>query len=597
MIKKQQSGFSLVEALVSIFLISIVFLGIFGGFQLSVKISSQTKAKMQGVYLANQKIEELRNIPYSDISTSQEVVNVNDIDYTIQAIVESFDDCADGTIEGLDCDNQAVGADLAPDDYKKVKVIVSWEDFSPGEMVLSSYIASKSLETGEGKGAVRISLVDSSGQPIEILTGDQLSPCPSSTINIINDNYSFNQCYGTDFSSLGSRLLILDESVEADDYKIVITKDGYSREETFQSGDIYNGEIISVPERKNPTINEGELYPITFIIDQDSDLDITTMLTWGGDVFSDTFINSDDIEIMSNISIEEGSIILSEVNPTTYYSSGYLKSEEIIPGAITEWHELRFNDFEDADTDVIYQIYSGTSTIPEIDLPGNSFGFDSSPVDLSGLNIVEYPTLAIYASMNTSDTSKTPILYDWQISWKNGSATPLSYVNFNVRGDKIVGINASEQSIYKYSDNLTTSASGDLSFTDLNTDTYYFSDFSRYGGGLDLNTELSPMPFALLSGVSTSTILYLEADNSLLVRVYDMELSDPLFGATLRLTNSGLGYDQTLSTDISGEAIFIPLQISANYNLNIQMSDYYSQDVPVSITGDNLEVISLERYE
>jgi len=573
---------------VSIFLVSIIFLGIFGGFQLSIKVSTRTKIEIQAVYLANQKIEELRNLPYSEIETSSEIVTVNGANYTIQTLVESFDDCADGTIEGLDCDNQATNIDSAPDDYKKIKVIVSYED---RQTILSSYIASKSLETGENKGAIRINLSNSSGQPINITTGDQLAPCPNETINIINSNYFFDQCYGTD---TGSRLLILDESIEADDYKIIITKDGYSREETFQSGDMYNGIEVIVPDKKNPTINEGELYPITFIIDETSDLNITTALTWNGDSFFDTFLDTNNILLSNNIEINDGDVALEEISPILYYTSGYLESIEIIPPAITEWHHLVFSDTEDIDTDISYQIYSETGIIPDVDLPGNNVGFDSSPVDLSGLNIITYPKLKVRANLSTADNSKTPILHEYQLSWKNGVATPLSYVNFNVRGNRSVGTDSLEQPIYKYSDNLTTNAYGVLNFTNLDTDNYYFSNFSRYGSSLDL---VSSLPITLLAGETIETTLYLSADNSLLARVYDSETLLPLFGAQLRLTNSGLGYDQALSTNDLGEAVFIPLQVSSLYNLNIQLPDYYEQDVPISITGDNLQSFYLERYE
>lgn len=589
---KHNAGFSLVEALVSIFLISIVFLGIFGGFQLSVKISSHTKAKMQGVYLANQTLEEIRNIPYANIATNQTTNTINGIEYTLQTLVESFDDCADGTIEGLDCDNQPVIIDTAPDDYKKVKVIVTWVDNFGGELVISSYVSSSKMETGEDKGAIRINLVNSSGQPVAISSGDQLAPCSSDSINIINDNYFYNQCFGADD---GSRLLIVDESISPDDYKLTINKEGYSKEETFASGDIYGGVEISVPDRKNPTINEGELYPITFITDETSDLSIVTALPWNGDDFFDTFLNSSNILTINNLTVSDGAVGLSEISPIFYNSLGYLESVEIIPGVMTEWYELRFNDQEDIDTGINYQVYSEAGIIPDVDLPGNSSGFDSSPIDISSLNIVTYPKIKIRGNFSTSDTSKTPLLYDWQALWKNGSAIALSGVNFDVRGSTTVGIDSAEDPIYKYSDNLTTNGSGILNFTDLDTDNYYFSGFSRYGNPLDLDIGLSPMPLTLLAGESANTTLYIEAENSLLAKVYDSETLLPLFGSELNLTKTG--YDETLTTNELGEAVFVPLDTGSGYNLNIQLPDYYEQDIAVTISGDNLQNIYLERYE
>jgi len=79
---------------------------------------------MQGVYLANQVLEEIRNMSYSDIITNQTTTTINGVEYTLQTLVELFDDCADGTIEGVDCDNQVVAIDTAPDDYKKLKLLL-----------------------------------------------------------------------------------------------------------------------------------------------------------------------------------------------------------------------------------------------------------------------------------------------------------------------------------------------------------------------------------------------------------------------------------------------------------------------------------------
>ena len=64
---KKTRGFTLVEALIAVFLTLIVFLGVFGGFQLAVKVTSQTRIRIQAVFAASQRIEEIRGLKFEDI--------------------------------------------------------------------------------------------------------------------------------------------------------------------------------------------------------------------------------------------------------------------------------------------------------------------------------------------------------------------------------------------------------------------------------------------------------------------------------------------------------------------------------------------------
>jgi len=599
--RKKQKAFTLIEVLVATFLISIVFIGIFGGFQLAIKVVAQSRAKMGAVYLASQRIEELRNLSYSDIQTGENNIVLNGISYNIQTLIEDFDDCADGTIDGFDCSGTVVLSDTAPNDYKRAKVRVFWTDFFGGETILSTNITSRGLETGEGKGALRISLSNSLGEPVEIQTGDQLSPCPNDTINIINEDFDIERCYGTDLQNPGVRLLILDASESPDDYKIIVQKEGYGIHQTFQAGEAYEGSIIITPSKKNPTIREGELYPTTFIIDKTSDLTLTTALSWGGDSFFDTFLNRDKIFEINNLLIADGEIILDESSPVTYFVSGELVSDSVLPAQITEWHKLEWSDFEELQTDINYQIFYSTSTdwhlVPNSDLPGNGNGFDSSPIDLSGLDISEFFKLKIKANFSTSDFKKTPILYDWQLSWKDSEATPISSVSFDMRGDKIVGKDAAEELIYKYNTSHFSNLSGEKELLEMERDNYYFSNFNKNGQSLNLNQGLASIPYNLSSGTTTALVLYLESDNSLLLKVEDASSTEPIFGAIISLSNSSLGYEEIQSTNAQGETLFIPLGSSPNYNLSIEANDYYDKSYSISVLGENYENIGLERYE
>jgi len=587
---KKQQGFTLMEVLIAVFLTSIVFMGIFGGFQLATRVVSQTKIKLQAFYVASQTIETVRGLRYQDIETIQEVITLNNISYTVQTIVETYDDCFDGTIEGFDCDGIAVDVDLAPDDYKRVKVYVTWSELWGGEINLSTIAASRSMETGEGKGALKLTISTSLGVPIEISSPDQIAPCLSTHINIINSEYATDQCYGTSVATPGIRILILDESLVADDYKVIVEREGYSRTETFQAGDTYDSQIIATPLRKNPTIIEGELYPLTLPIDELADLNVYTLSPGAGDRFFDSFFNDSKIAEIDDLERVDNSIRLTSWD-------GYLISTEIDPGSINQWDELSFSDFTELETSINYQLYYATSVnwflIPNIDLPGNSSGFDEF-VDLSSLSVIDYPKLKIRGNLATTDLLKTPILYDYQVSYKTGNDILMSDVDFTIRGEEIVGTTGSEENIYKYQEDHITDANGHKALLNIDPDSYWFSSFSRYGQSLTL---LTAMPLIITPGISTSTNLYLETGNYLLVRIKDAETDEVILGATVELTNSTLGYDDTQISNKDGDALFLFLSGSANYHLEILAEDYQDQDYNLEIWSSTNEFVNLERYE
>lgn len=124
-------------------------------------------------------------------------------------------------------------------------------------------------------------------------------------------------------------------------------------------------------------------------------------------------------------------------NNTTAYNIGYWAIEggnevgdsgsitspsidyDLVSGA-SSWDDLSWTD-DETNGDIKYQLqyWDGDSweLIPDGSLSGNSSGFDTSPVDLSGLNTTTYNQLKIKATLTNS--GGTPILQDWSIGWKS----------------------------------------------------------------------------------------------------------------------------------------------------------------------------------
>ena len=99
------------------------------------------------------------------------------------------------------------------------------------------------------------------------------------------------------------------------------------------------------------------------------------------------------------------------------------------------WDQVSWNDTETTGS-ILYQVeyYTGAAwaLVPDADLAGNSAGFGTSPIDISGLLPGTYSQLRLKATFTYADGG-TPILNDWTISWKrrptsSGSAgDPLIY--------------------------------------------------------------------------------------------------------------------------------------------------------------------------
>lgn len=176
-----------------------------------------------------------------------------------------------------------------------------------------------------------------------------------------------------------------------------------------------------------------------------------------------------------------------------------------------------------------------------------------------------------------------------------GESFEVGNVTFNLRGEKIIGYDAQEKAVYKYSENHTTDSQGHVDILNLEWDNYTFSIVSPPDLNL-LETNPGPQPISLNPNSNLGVNLILSSENALLVKVQDSETSSPIFSAQVRLYNLVLGYDVTQYTDEDGQTYFIPLQ-AADYDLQISAAGYQSRSIQVSVSGNNTITIQLNPIE
>jgi len=569
-----QKGLTLIETMVGIFLTLVVFLGIFGAYQLGLKVIIQSRNKIVATQLANGEIEKIRNLPYGSVgivggfpsgSLSQfSASRQNNVDYQVERRVDYVVDALDGIVSP---------ADDCPNDYKKVEIKVSWSGRFSGQVALITDMAPASLaeECSETGGILQVSVFDAAGAMV-----------PSPLIEV--KDQATNQVIKSATPLSGKHYFSLSPA----SYKVVVSKTGYSQERTFGT------EEVTTPEKPHPIVLEGELIPLSLNVDRLSTMAVLTLSAWGSASFYDSFLNESKIFQIFQLSLAEGRVSLA-----TYQSSGYLISTTITPENMIAWDNLSFSDSEPETTRILYRLLylqgENWLIVPDRDLPGNESGFEVSPVNLKNLDKTTYPELRIRGDFSTPDPSLTPILSDWQVSWKTSEATAAPWIPFHLRGEKIIGRNALEEPVFKYSSDHVSDGSGTFTLSAFEWDNYYFS--INPGSSLDLiATEPEPQPMGLAPNTAFQVKLYLKAQTSLLLTSQNNLTLEPIFAAQARLTNTQLGYDSTLYTNEKGQAYFLPLQ-SATYNLEVAAPGYSTLTTPVSVAGDQTKIVTLEQIE
>ncbi|MBU2036670.1 hypothetical protein KJ866_00455 [Patescibacteria group bacterium] len=580
---QKQFGFSLIEILVGISLFVLIFSSIFGLIQLSFKMVGQSKARITATALANQKIETARNLPYGQVGTiggipsgtipETATTTLNGVFYTVKTTVTYVDDPFDGLLQN----------DPGPWDYKRIKVNASWSGQMSGQVELMSDISPKGIENEADGGIISILVFDANGQPI-----------PQASVHIENAP-SIDAYYQTDNQG---RLYLPGAPAGDNCYKITATKEGYSQDRTYATGEIINGAVLANPAKPYLSVIDGSMSEVSLAIDVLGSQTVQTINYVDEKNWNDSFDDLTKIsELYQTIASTTTSDIKLDESSGQYYSSGFIVSTPITPADLDSWSRINWNYVATSSTQIKIHLLFATSTawqlIPDDDLTidniKNSEGFTNGPIDLNGLDKNKYFSLKLSADLITDNASTTPILLDWQLAWLSNGSTPIANLPFTMQGAKILGTDSLDGPIYKYLSNLTTNSSGQILISDLEWDSYEI--IVNSSSGYDLADSLPPQPIILNPNISQTATLKLAAhqNQTLLIIVKDAG-NVPLPGATVRLYR--LDYDKLKISSDSGQAFFSPLSL-ADYTLEIKLTGYQDWSDAVSVSGQTEQTIIL----
>jgi len=163
--KLNKNGFTLIEALVFLFLFSMIVMTFYAVFSNGIAFIAESKNKLGALALANEKMEVVHNLNYDSIGTisgipagiipEDEDIIANTKSYHVKTFIQYMDDPFDDEFPD----------DTVPNDYKRVKITVSWSGMGgrTSEISLVSRFVPPGLEVNSGDGILSVNIQDSTG--------------------------------------------------------------------------------------------------------------------------------------------------------------------------------------------------------------------------------------------------------------------------------------------------------------------------------------------------------------------------------------------------------------------------------------------------
>lgn len=258
------SGIGIIETVIGVSVFIVVAVGVYEAYRSMYGFIGVSKQKIVAAALANEQLEIIRNLPFSDVGIvngipsgkipREQTLNRSGTDYQVVTTIRNIDDPFDGTIGGAP-------NDTSPADYKLAQLdiscsaCVSFQSFS-----VSTYVAPRSLELSTGNGALFINVFNASGDAV-----------PGATVTITNSsvNPAINIQETTDNNG---GLQVVDVPPGNAAYQVTVTKNGFSTDETFPA----------TAEKPNPvkphaTVSAQQATQVSFSIDEFSEGQISAV--------------------------------------------------------------------------------------------------------------------------------------------------------------------------------------------------------------------------------------------------------------------------------------------------------------------------------
>jgi hypothetical protein len=526
-------------------------------------------------------MEYIRSLPYDSVGTiggipsgvipQNATTTLNGILYHERVLIANIDSSDDGVGAA---DTNGILAD-----YKEVKIEYSWSGLTgTNTIALDSNVSPPGIESTAGGGTLLVNVFDSAVQPV------------SGALVHVYNNTTTSTIDTTRYTDTSGQAVFAGAPAAAN-YQINVTDTGYSTDQTYVASSTNPN-----PSPPPAAVVKSAISTMNFQIDELSDLTIKTVGPASSGSFTDGFVDMSKIATANNTESNGSALILSG-GAGSYVASGDAISTSTSPALIQSWDKAAFTVTAPANTSALVSVYAvtGTSTpaytlVPNADLPGNSAGFASGPIDLSGLDVSAYPRLALKADFTTSDSNKTPELNTWGLSYTI-SEPSIGSVPFMFTGSKTIGTTAGGVPIYKYKEVHSTDASGEVTLTNLEWDSY---DVTLNTSSYDIAQACNDIPYALDAGVDETLKLTLVPPEPQTLRVSVDDIgSNPVQGARVDIGRTG--FSDSATTTSCGQVFFNNGLVNAtDYQVDISAPGYTNKSVSdVEVSGNSALVVTL----
>lgn len=542
-------GMSFMDVIIGTALVLTVFIALSGLLRSSLVVASLAKSKLVATGVAESQMEYVRSLSYDAVGTvggipagnipQYATTTSNGMTLVTRTYIEYMDDPADG-LEINDSNGITT-------DYKRIKVSVAYTaNKVPHTVELVSNYAPPGIETTSGGGTLRINVVNAAGMPVSGASVRVENPATNPTVDV------------TTFSDANG-IVYLPGAATSTDYRITVSKSGYSNSQTYERNAINQN-----PTPGYLTVVENQTTTSTFAIDVLTTLVLHTFSPIATTTWSDSFENASKLATQNNTVVSGGSITLAS-NGFGYVPSGTVYSVGIEPDYLAGWSSAEMSTALPGGTSVRLQVIDRSGMLlPDAVLPGNSIGFSGS-VDLYGVNKTAYPVLALLATFETNSVAATPSLLDWTVTYRRGPV-PLPNIALTLTGAKTIGSTGAGDPLYKTTVSTVTDSNGERTLS-LEWDEYQIELSSH-----DIVDACNAPPYTLAPAGSIDSSLILDdvTANMLLVSAY--AAGAPIEGASVTLERPG--YSRTVVTSACGAAYFGGLSGASDYSITATTPGY-----------------------
>lgn len=303
-------GSTLVEIIISLSIVSVVVLAVLSVMVFNIQIISSGKSRALAMALANEKLENLRNLPYDSLATvhgpiypagtitDDEDVTVGGIAMVVHTDIDYVDDPFDGNFAGT---ISGKPQDFYPYDYKKATITVYLKSDHRKLANVATDVAGKVAETATNTGIILIKVIDANGNPVD-----------GATVHLVNSNPSPVVDITTTTDNQGQVLIPKMPPDNSNGYHLTVTKAGFSTDQTYPV-------TVQVPNPTQPdfSVQAQQVVTQTMSIDQLANTLTIRAVDASGNPLGNTAIN-----IHSQKTINSSPIVYKYSATQTTNSSG-----------------------------------------------------------------------------------------------------------------------------------------------------------------------------------------------------------------------------------------------------------------------------------